>query len=463
MTTQERTHAVVLGAGMGGLLAARVLAGFYDRVTVVERDHLGEAVAHRRGVPQGRHVHALLPRGGEIVDELFPGLLAELVADGGTVLADYSRLHFSPGGHRLSPEMQLPPMHQPSRPFLEAHVRNRLRGLSTVDLRDGYDVTGLTTSAAGDRVTGVRVQRRAPASAEETLDADLVVDALGRSARTPAWLDELGYRRPDEDEVPVHLRYTSRLVRLRPDAVRETLVVIGATPERPHGMALFAYEDDTWLFTVAGYGEDHPRPDYDEMVGFAARSAPPHLIEALRAAEPLSDVATFAFPASRWRRYDKLRRFPEGLLVFGDAICSFNPIYGQGMSVAALEALALRDCLRRGERNLARRFFRAAAEPIGVAWRLSVGSDLTLPQVQAPRPLPVRLVNRYVERVLTAAERDPVVAAQFMRVSAFLDPPSALMRPSILARVAGTGRAVPRLRDATPSPAPAWPGSFQPR
>ncbi|MEU0468277.1 2-polyprenyl-6-methoxyphenol hydroxylase-like oxidoreductase [Amycolatopsis sp. NPDC006131] len=462
MTTQERTHAVVLGAGMGGLLAARVLAGSYDRVTVVERDHLGETVAHRRGIPQGRHVHALLPRGGEIVEELFPGLLGELVADGGTVLTDYSRLHFSPGGHRLSPEMELPPMHQPSRPFLETHVRNRLRRLSTVDLRDGCDVTGLTATAAGDRVTGVRLQRRAPGSPEEVLSADLVVDALGRGARTPAWLAELGYRRPAEVEVPVQLRYTSRLVRLRPGAVPETLVVVGATPERPNGMALFAYEDDTWLFTVAGYAGDHPSPRYDAMVDFAAQCAPPHLIEALRTAEPLSDVATFAFPASRWRRYDKLRRFPDGLLVFGDAICSFNPIYGQGMSVAALEALALRDCLRQGDRHLARRFFRAAAKPIGVAWKLSVGSDLALPQIEAPRPLPVRLVNRYVAKVLTAAEEDPVVAAQFMRVSAFLDPPSALMRPSILARVTGTGRALPRPA-AVPGPAPARTGSFQPR
>ncbi|PXY35375.1 FAD-dependent oxidoreductase [Prauserella flavalba] len=426
----EHGHAVVLGAGMGGLLAARVLADAYDRVTVLERDRLPGTAGNRRGVPQGRHVHALLPRGAAIVDELFPGLLAELVADGAETIEDYSLLHFAPGGHRLCREMRLPTTYQPSRPFLEAHVRERVRALPNVEIRDGCAVAGLTTTPDRRRVTGVRVDAGSP----ETIAADLVVDALGRGARTPAWLTELGYPRPEEREVPVRLRYTSALVRLRPRAVPEKLVVIGATPDRPTGMGLFAYEHDTWLFTVAGYGDRRPSPDLPGMIGFVADRVPKHVEKALREAEPLSDVATFAFPASRWRRYDRLRRFPEGLLVFGDAICSFNPLYGQGMSVAALEAQALRRCVRRGGDHLARRFFRASAGPIGVAWRLAVGGDLALPEVEAPRPLAVRLSNRYVERVLTAAERDPVLAARFMRVSAFVDPPSALLRPSAVAR-----------------------------
>ncbi|HWM04960.1 MAG TPA: 2-polyprenyl-6-methoxyphenol hydroxylase-like oxidoreductase, partial [Actinophytocola sp.] len=326
--------------------------------------------------------------------------------------------------------------------------RARVRELVNVVIVDGYDVIGLAVSdQEGSRVTGARVVRR-DAAAEEVLPADLVVDATGRGARTPAWLAELGYDRPTEEEVVVDVRYTSRLVRLEPDAVPEQLVLIGANPDRPGGMGLFAYEDDTWLFTVFGLAGHHVAPDYDQMVGHVAGFAPPHLVAALRAATPLAEVATFRFRANRRRRYDRMRRFPQGLLVFGDAMCSFNPIYGQGMSVAAMEAMELRDCLRGGETGLARRFFRAAAKRIDVAWQMTVGADLALPQIEGPRTRQVRLVNAYVHRLLIAAEHDPVVAARFVRVSAFLDKPSRLMTPPMVARIVAGNRRARRLENA---------------
>jgi 2-polyprenyl-6-methoxyphenol hydroxylase-like FAD-dependent oxidoreductase len=434
-------HAVVLGASMAGLLAARVLADHYDRVTIVERDRLPVRVAQRKGVPQGRHVHGLLPSGSKVVGELFPGLLEDLVAAGGTKLDDYSKMYFAPDGvHRLSRALEIEPIYQPSRPFLETAVRGRVRCLSNVEFQDGCEVVGLAVDAVG-RVIGARVVNHGGRAAD-VLEADLVVDATGRASRTPAWLAELGYEKPAEDEVVVDVRYASRLVRLPAGAVPETLTVIGANPGRLGGVGLFAYEDDTWMFTVSGYAGHHPELDYGWMVDFAAGCAPPHMIEALRAAEPLGDVSTFRFRANRRVRYDRLRRFPEGLLVFGDAMCGFNPIYGQGMSVAALEALVLRDCLRRGSEGLARRFFRAAAKRIEIAWQMAVGADLALPQVEGPRPLPVRLVNAYVARLLVAAEHDPVLAARFLRVSSFLMKPSMLMTPPMVARVvAGNRRA----------------------
>jgi 2-polyprenyl-6-methoxyphenol hydroxylase-like FAD-dependent oxidoreductase len=297
---------------------------------------------------------------------------------------------------------------------------------------DGCDIVGLTGDQA--RVTGARIVRRG-ASTEEALPADLVVDATGRGARTPVWLAELGHDRPAEDEVVIDVRYASRLVRLEPDTVPEQLVFFGANAERPGGMGLFAYEDDTWLFTVNGFAGHHVPPDYERMVDYVAGFAPPHIVAALRAAEPLSDVSTFRFRANRRRRYDRMRRFPSGLLVFGDAMCSFNPIYGQGMSVAAMEAMELRDCLRHGEHDLARRFFRAAAKRIAVAWQMTVGADLALPQVEGHRTRRIRLVNAYLRRLLIAAEHDPVVAARFLRVSAFLDKPPMLMTPPMVTRI----------------------------
>jgi 2-polyprenyl-6-methoxyphenol hydroxylase-like FAD-dependent oxidoreductase len=430
-------HAVVLGAGMGGLLAARVLADTYDRVTVVERDQLPEYAETRRGVPQGRHAHALLPRGCEIVDELFPGLPDKLVAGGATKLVDYRKMHFLPDGtHRLSPDLVVEPIYQPSRPMLEAGVRAGVRDLANVTILDEHDIVGLTHD--GDRITGARVVRAGGAT-EEVLPADLVVDATGRGTRTPVWLSELGYEPPEEDSVVIDIRYTSQQVRLAAGAVPEDTVVIGANAERLGGMALFAYEDDTWVFTVYGYGQQ-VTPDYDEMVAYVAEFAPAHMVAALRAATPLGSVASFRFPANRRRRYERMRRFPEGLLAFGDAICGFNPIYGQGMSVAALEAIELRNCLRRGDDDLAKRFFRAAARRIDVAWQMAVGSDLTLPHIDGPRTVRTRLVNAYIHRVLIAAEHDPVVAARFLRVSAFLEKPPRLMTLPMVARVVAGNR-----------------------
>jgi 2-polyprenyl-6-methoxyphenol hydroxylase-like FAD-dependent oxidoreductase len=452
----KRQHAIVLGASMAGLLAARVLADEFERVTVVERDQLPVTVGNRRGVPQGRHVHALLPSGADIVDELFPGVLDELVEAGAPRLDDYTRVHFVPDGvHRLAlprGELQsrlvelglVEPLHQASRPLLEAAVRTRVRGLANVEILDGCAFVGLVTSATRDRVTAARVVRHG-ATAEQVLTADLVIDATGRGSRTPARLAEIGYHRPAEDEVVVDLRYASRLVRLEPGAVPEQLTVIGPTPQRPRTMGLFAYENDTWMFTVSGYAGHHPAHDFQSMVDFAAQFAPPHMVAALRNAEPLEDVSTFRFRANLRRRYDRMRHFPRGLLVVGDAMCSFNPIYGQGMSVAAKQAVVLRKCLRRGDKHLARRFFRSAAKPIDTAWRMAVGSDLALPQIQGRRPPAVRLTNAYVHRLLLAAEHDPIVAARFLRVTAFLDKPARLMTPSIVARIIAGNRRAHRL------------------
>ncbi|MFD6396527.1 FAD-dependent oxidoreductase [Nocardia sp. NPDC060249] len=427
-------HAVVLGASMAGLLAARVLSDSYDRVTVVERDRLDGGDTTRRGVPQGKHVHALLPSGSQALERLFPGLLDELVGAGTKVIEDYTDFYFSIAGHRLSPAVE-PEVatYLPTRPHLEGRVRDRVRVLPNVRFAGGNDVVGLVADEAG--ITGVRIISRTAGSAEEVLPADLVVDAMGRGTRTPAWLAELGYEMPTEDRVSVHIGYSSVALRLRPGSEPETLVLIGPAPDRPIGMALFATEDDTWLFTATGYRDHHPGTSFGELVEFVAPFAPPHVLDALRAAQPLSPVSTYRYDANRRRRYDRVSRFPRGLIALGDALCGFNPIYAQGMSVAALQAMALRECLRTGGDDMERRYFRDSAVPVDVAWQLAVGADLTQPLVEGTRTLRIRLVNAYVRRLLEVGRHDPVVAARFLRVSALLDPPAWLLRPGTLARV----------------------------
>jgi 2-polyprenyl-6-methoxyphenol hydroxylase-like FAD-dependent oxidoreductase len=436
-------RALVLGASMGGLLAARVLADFFETVTVVERDVLPEDPAVRRGVPQGRHVHVLLARGAQILDELFPGFLNELVADGAPVWDDgeLSKLHLSFGGHeilrsgKIAKRPKALAVHMPSRPFLECHVRRRLQAMSNVTILSGHEVTELMSTADRGRVTGVRVVN-CDSGAERELTADVVMDAMGRGAHTPAFLESLGYGRPVEDHIVMHTNYVSQLLRIPQGTLKEMLVDIGPAPDRPTGMFLTGYEDDTWMFTVFGMVGQQPPRDLAGMLSFAQEYCPSHLLAAIQAAEPVDEVAHQHMPSSQWRRYEKMPQLPDGLLVCGDAICSINPIYGQGMTVAALEAATLRECLRGGGTDLPRRYFRASAKPVGVAWQMVASSDLAFPGVTGQRSRLMRVTTRLVDWALAACESDLAVAVRFFKVNGLIFSPIRLLHPAFVYRVA---------------------------
>lgn len=437
--TQIAEHAVVIGASVAGLLAARVLADSYERVSVVERDELPPQGQGRRAVPQGLHVHALLPSGQRCMEQLLPGLEHELVAAGAAPMQPLREMRFSIQGHMLARAPLGVESLVASRPLIEGCLRRRVAALANVELRERCDVVGFVAGTGDDRVRGVRVLPRAPGSAEQELRADLVVAATGRAGRAAAWLEAIGYPRPVEDELPVDVKYVSRPLRIAPGALGpDKLVLIGARPGRPRGLALVRQEHGLWLLTLSGYGrEHHPPVEPDSMLRFAATVAPPDVLAAIRAAEPAGEIAKHAFPANRRRRYERLDRFPRGLLVIGDAIASFNPLHGQGMSVAALQAVALQDCLAAGEHELARRFFEQATAIVDHAWDMAVGGDLALPEVRGVRPLRLRISNAYFGRALAVAEHDPEVAAAIVRVGAMLDSPQRLLRPAIARRVLG--------------------------
>jgi len=433
---------------MAGLLAARVLAESYRTVTVVDRDELPLDPVSRRGVPQGRHQHALLARGAQILEELFPGVLAELAADGAPVWddGDLSRFYMRINGHLMHRTGQAadfdPAAHSvylPSRPFLEGHVRQRVRAIENVTLLARREVTALTVSDDRRCVTGVQLADRGTGESYR-LPADLVVDATGRGSRTPVFLQELGYGRPAEDHVTTHTTYVSQGLRLRPGALHELLIAITPRPNRPTGMFLTRNENDVWMLTAFGLVGREPPCHRGGMLDFVAPFVPARYLAAVQSGEPVTPAVRHKLPSSQWRRYDRMRRLPEGLLVCGDAICSFNPIYGQGMTVAALEALALRESLRCGTTQLGSRYFRAAAASIKPAWRMSTGSDLAIPDVRGRRSPGMRLSTRFTEWVLTAAESDSVVAQQFSRVTGLIDPPARLCHPRVVSRVAVINR-----------------------
>jgi 2-polyprenyl-6-methoxyphenol hydroxylase-like FAD-dependent oxidoreductase len=321
-----------------------------------------------------------------------------------------------------------------SRPLLEYGVRRSMRAFPNVAFLDEHDFVGLVTDPDRCRITGVRVAKHS--GNETVLQADLVVDATGRGSRTPVFLRDLGYDQPPLNEVEVRIAYATLPVRIPHGVLHELFVSVFPVPDRPTIFAMLACEDDTYMVTGGTVGGQDPPADRDELLDFISKFAPRHVVAAVRAGEPLDEVSHYRLPSNRWRRYDKLARTPAGLLVFGDAICSFNPIYGQGMTIAAIEAEILRDCLSRGACDLAPRFYRQSAKAIRTAWRTAVSSDLALPQVPGRRPLSTRLTNAYMNRVLTATETDPVVAVQFLRVVWMIDRLTALLRPPIVLRIA---------------------------
>jgi 2-polyprenyl-6-methoxyphenol hydroxylase-like FAD-dependent oxidoreductase len=425
---------------MAGLLAARILADAYAEVVVVERDALPQGAAHRRGVPQSRHIHGLLAGGQQALEELFDGLTAELVdlgAPAGDIL-EHLRAYF--GGHRLRPGPSGLLALQASRPMLEARLRARVRALPSVEFMDRCDVAGLTTTSDGGRVTGARVVRRLDGSAEQTVPADLVVDATGRGSRTPSWLEALGYPRPPVDRVEIGIGYASRTYRLVPGLLDGCLGILNApTPDHPRGGALAAIENGRFLVTLFGILGDHPPTDAAGFADFAATLQFPDVGEAMRDAEPLDEPVPFRHPASVRHRYERLSALPEGLLVMGDAVCTFNPVYGQGMSVAALQALALRAHLREHATPRPVRFFREIGRIVDVPWDMATGGDLAFPEVVGRRTTRMRLLNGYLAKLLAGAAHDPRLGRAFLRVAGLVDPPQALLAPGVAARALRPG------------------------
>jgi 2-polyprenyl-6-methoxyphenol hydroxylase-like FAD-dependent oxidoreductase len=422
--TDQNGSAVVLGAGLGGLVAARVLADRYERVTIIERDRL-PTEGPRKGVPQGRHAHGLLARGRAALEELFPGFTADVTAAGGLPTDLQNECRWYQDGNLLRQEPSELSGLLASRPLLEATVRRHVLSLGHVTIREGAGCDRLL--AEGRTVRGVVVEG-------EDVPADLVVDATGRGSRTPRWLAELGGEAPVIEEVQVDIAYASRVYRRRPEHLDgDTAVSIAPTPKVRRGGTALAMEGDRWIIMLSGYRGEHPPLDPAGYESFASTILSGEIADIIRTSEPLTDPVPFTYPRSRRVRYERLRDFPDGYLVFGDAICSFNPVYGQGMTVAALEALALRDCL--GQPDLARRFLAKAANLVDVPWDIAVGGDRRFPEVAGPRTPKVRIINAYLARLKKAAASDGHLALAFLRVANLMDRPESLLAPPVAWRV----------------------------
>ncbi|WP_123025586.1 FAD-dependent oxidoreductase [Mycolicibacterium stellerae] len=427
-------HAVVIGASIAGMCAARVLSDFYDRVTVYERDALPSDAANRRAVPQGRHVHLLLARGAKELERHFPGLLDDMVACGVPILQNRPDcIHFGGAGHVLGTSRVLRDeftAYVPSRPHLEWQIRRKATAIPNVELVSA-GVAEPTYDAARQRVSGVRLD------AGDDIPADLVVDAAGRGTRLPVWLEQWGFDRPPEGSVDVGISYATHQLRIPDGLIAEKVVVSGASRNQTRGLGMLCYEDGTWGLTTFGVANAEPPHDFAEMCALADEIVPPHIAAAVRKAQPIGDVTFHKFPASRWRRYHKLDRFPAGILPFGDAVASFNPTYGQGMTMTSLQAGHLQRALESPDTDLAREFNAATAKSTYPVWTMNAIGDLVLHGAAGRMPWWYRPVGELFDQFLGAAETDPVLAEWFLRRFSLLD--SLYMVPSgkLVARTIG--------------------------
>jgi 2-polyprenyl-6-methoxyphenol hydroxylase-like FAD-dependent oxidoreductase len=432
------SRAIVAGGSLTGLLAARVLADHFDDVLLVERDALPDGAASRKGVPQARHVHVLLKQGERIVADYFPGICDELLRDGSfrvDMAGDTRWLHFGDWKTRFPSGMT---MLSQSRGFLEWKVRTRVAALPNVRILDDRTVTGLLVESGRVRCARVAPHGDGPG---EDVAADLFVDASGRGSRMPQWLEQLGCGGPPETKVRVDVGYASRLYRRPASPPGDWLgLMIYPTPPGTRLGVLFPVEDGRWMVTLVGWFGDHPGGSDGEFLDFARSLDAPDLHDAIRDAEPLSPVALHKFPSNRRRHYEQVRDLPDGLAVLGDAFCSFNPIYGQGMTTGALGARTLDRCLAAGpasDDGFSRRFHRMLAGVIATPWMLTTTEDFRSPAAEGARPRWAPLVNWYTERVHRLTWSDAFVLRRFLEVMHLTSTPRVLFHPYIVCRALG--------------------------
>ena len=434
-------HAIVVGGSMAGLLAARVLSEHFTHVTLIERDRISDASEPRRGVPQGRHLHALLARGLTILSELFPGLDREMVQDGAIPMDMGNDLvWYQFGGYRTRFESEFTGLCM-TRPFLEAHVRQRVLALPNVHLMEETDLNSYVTSVDYSQVTGVRIQRRQVGAVQEELRGDLVVDATGRGSQNGQ------VARRDRLYAACRSRWSRSMSAMPRASIAATLttpcngkaMLVYPTPPVEKRMgAMFGVEGDRWVVTWAAGRATTGRPMRQVSWRSCAACRPRTSTTRSLRSTPISDIVLHKLPSNLRRHYERLSRFPERFIVLGDAVCSFNPIYGQGMTSAALQALALDETLAEQESTLAglpKRFFRRAAKVIDTPWAMAAGEDFRFKETEGKKAPGTDLLNGYVTLVHHAAQQDVAVQRTFLQVMNMMAPPTALLRPGIVWRV----------------------------
>ena len=439
----KNSHAVVIGAGMSGLLASRVLLEHFDCVTIIERDRLPQQPETRRCVPQANHVHTLLLQGQQILEQLFPGIEAELTT-GGAPSVDWSSEYYFLnvwGWASLSPSDLI--TRSCSRNFLECLVRKRLSSYTNLKFITATQVRGLVSDESNSKITGVQISSHK--ESEEQLAADLVVDASGRNSLLPKWLEKIGYQAPRQTVINSFGGYSTCWYEVPENYQADWKGIVVATkpPQDKRGGFLCLVEGNRWAATAIGTAKDYPPTDQDGFMEFFRSLRTPLIYEAIKDARPISPVYGYRRMENSWNHYEKLSKLPEGLIAIGDAVCAFNPHYGQGMTVSALGALTLDLCLREqlqrspdSLRGLTKRFQSKLAKRLKNPWLMTTSEDCRWETTKGRQMnILTKLMHGYMDQILLLSVKDAKIYKKFLEVVLMVKAPQSLFAPNILAKV----------------------------
>jgi len=433
--------AVVIGAGMGGLTAAAALSGFFSHITVLDRDDLPAHPAHRPSIAQGRHLHALLGGGLRALDQLYPGIGDDLGSHGAVLCRTGLDIRLDRPGFDPFPQRDLG-WHSfaMSRPLIEFVVRSRAMRLSNVALRTHCNVLEIVATKDLSAAAGVRLE---DINGVELLPADFIIDASARGLPTMKFLEACAFPLPEETSIGVDMSYATATFAIPADAPPDWKGVVVFPDPRVSSLGGFLapLEGGCWILSIGEAHGDRPPADHDGFMRYVRRLRTPTIYDAICHAERVGNIERFAFPESIRRHFERLRTFPRGLLPIADVICRFNPMYGQGMSVAAIEAAELKRLL--AERNeqddplggLAPAFFAATSPLIDTTWGVAK-LDFVYPKTRGGRPEGFEETLKFLSALNRLAARDPTVHKLMMEVQHLLRPSTAYREPEFMRQIA---------------------------
>jgi 2-polyprenyl-6-methoxyphenol hydroxylase-like FAD-dependent oxidoreductase len=441
---QDASKAIVIGGSIAGLLAAKVLLKYFNRVLILERDKFSTNPEPRQGIPQSYHPHVLLMQGQQILEQLFPGLTAELSFEGALGIdwtADF-RWHLGAGWAPRFPSGLVSTAC--TRDLLEATIRQRLIKDTRVEILETHQVQGLLADASHHRVTGVRVQNAQKQNVEIT--AQLVVDASGRGSKTSKWLKDIGYSEPKETTVRSFLGYSTCWYQsLNEENLNcKMLYLMPKPPHQNSGAVMQKTEKGRWLVNLIGVGKNYPPTDELDFIKFAKNMHDPVVYEAIRDAKPLSPIYGYQRTENHRRHYEKLSSRPESFIIMGDAACAFNPVYGQGMTTAARGAIALDQCLRQYQKSnsqinlkgFSKYFQEKLAKVNDIPWMMATSDDFRWPTTEGEKPsFSVRLIQKYLIGVQEEVPKNKFIFQKLVEAVHLIKSPISLLHPFIAGAV----------------------------
>ncbi|MDH3658324.1 MAG: FAD-dependent monooxygenase [Nitrosopumilus sp.] len=420
--------AIVIGGSIAGLLAARVLSDYFKEVILIEKDSCMENGKVRIGTPQANHIHILLVKGREILQDFFPELERDLIKKGANKIDFLNDIRY-----RL-PSGWAPKFNSGiitftcTRTLLENTIRHQIQKISKIKIEKGKHITSFVL----EKSNKISLKTKE----NEEIHGDLIVDCTGRNTKTPSWLEDIGFPKPRETKIDSFVRYsTRRYIPTKKNRKWKMLVILNKPITNPRIGGIYPIEEGKWLVGLYSIGKNYPPTDEKGFLEFTKHLESRELYDALKDAVPDSEIYGYQVQGSRKYHYEEMPQWPENFIVLGDAVSIFNPYYGQGITSAALGAEALDDMLKNNKmkNDFTRKFQKRLATAVSLPWILGTSEDLRWPTTVGKRPNTItRMVQNHAQKVLLLSPKSTLAAKSFQQMMHMIKSPAIIFHPVIL-------------------------------